>query len=100
MTRATDEPEALIVVSRMQEAGMLTVCAHILPDMSIRGVRSAGNMSARALAMLVCSALPLALVPSRIWASFQGRHSLALHSSTYCTVLLPPMLSLLIMFCC
>ena len=37
-------------------------------------------MSARALAMLVCSALPLALVPSRICASFHGRHSLALHN--------------------
>lgn len=62
------------------KTSVLTVCAQTLPDISMRGLRSEGNMSTRALAMLVCSALPLALVPSRICASFHGRHILALHN--------------------
>jgi len=51
-----------------------------LPDMSMREVRSAGNMSARAAATLVCSKPPLALVPSRMRANFRGRHDLALYN--------------------
>ena len=64
----------------------LTVWAYILPDMSMRGPRSEGNISPRAAAMLVCSSPFLLRLPSSMSASLSGKQGLALqHGQTLST---------------
>ena len=62
----------------------LTVWAYILPDMSMRGPRSEGNISPRAAAMLVCSSPFLLRLPSNMSASLSGKQGLALQDRQRC----------------